>query len=60
MGDTAAPKGAKTDLVLSAIGKCEGPFRVADLQRECPSVGIDLIRKVLKKLKAGRRRGKGW
>lgn len=54
VGDAATLKGAKTDLVLDAIGKCEGSFRVADLQRECPGVGIDLIRKVLKKLKAAK------
>ena len=42
------PKGAKTELVLAGIAKLTGPLRVADLQRACPGVGLDLIRKVLK------------
>lgn len=49
---TASPKGAKTELVLGAIGRAAGPFRIADLQRECPGVGIDLIRQTLKSLRA--------
>ena len=52
VGDVAAPKGAKTGWVMGVILKQEGSFRVGDLQRECPGVGIDLIRKILKKMKA--------
>ena len=48
VGRAREPKGAKTELVLSAMARMEGPFSVADLQRECPGVGLDLIRKVLK------------
>ena len=44
----AAPRGEKTDLVIRAIQRAEGPFRVADLQRECPGVSVDLIRVTLK------------
>ena len=52
VGQTAAPRGAKTELVANAIGKAIGPFSVADLQRECPGVGLDMIRSILKKLRA--------
>lgn len=52
VGMVASPKGTKTELVLSAIGSKFGPFRIADIQRQCPGVGIDMIRRILKNLKA--------
>jgi len=48
---TAPPKGAKTALVLNAIERAVGPFRIADIQRECSGVGIDLIRQAFKSLR---------
>ncbi len=52
VGQTAQPRGAKTELVAQAIHKALGPFSVGDLQRECPGVGLDLIRATLKRLRA--------
>jgi fido (protein-threonine AMPylation protein) len=49
VGQAASPRGAKTELVVAAIERAYGPFRVADLQRSCPGVGLDLIRSVLKR-----------
>ena len=55
VGQTGARRGEKSELVLSAIDRARGPFSVSDLQRECPGVGIDLIRTLLKQQKkAGR------
>ena len=55
VGQTGARRGEKSELVLSAIERSRGPFSVGDLQRECPGVGIDLIRTILKQQKkAGR------
>ena len=51
VGRTAAPRGAKTELVTNAIGKAIGPFSVADLQRDGPGVGLDMVRSILKKLR---------
>jgi Fic family protein len=51
MAQVAQPKGAKTEVVTSAIGRIADPFRVAAIQTACPGVGVDLIRKVLKALK---------
>ena len=51
VGHTAEPRGAKTELVGQAIEKAKGPFSVGDLQRECPGVGLDLIRATLKRLR---------
>lgn len=51
VGQISAPRGAKTDIISSAIARTRGPFRVADIQRECPGVSVDLIRRVLKDLR---------
>jgi Fic family protein len=52
VGQTASPKGAKTELVTAAIRRFAGSFRVANIQRDCPGVSVDLIRQVLKKLRS--------
>ena len=52
VGQTASPRGAKTALVTNVIGRTAGPFRVADIQKECPGVSVDLIRQVLKSLRS--------
>lgn len=50
-GQIAAPRGEKTALIDAAIRQRSGEFGVSDLQDDCPGVGVDLIRKVLKRLK---------
>ena len=50
-GNVAAPRGEKTALIEAAILQLSGEFGVSDLQDACPGVGVDLIRKVLKRLK---------
>ena len=52
LGRIQSPKGEKTSLVLYAIDNTIGPFSVAELQNECPNVSMDMIRSVLKKLRA--------
>jgi Fic family protein len=54
VGQTASPKGAKTELIRGAIGRTSGPFRVADIHRECPGVSVDMIRQVLKRLRSSK------
>lgn len=48
LGKIQSPRGEKTNLVLHAIGKTTGPFRIADIMRECPNVSVDMIRRILK------------
>ena len=67
VGQTAEPKGAKTALVVSAIDRLSDPFSVADIQRHCPGVGLDMIRKILKRERQAHRvectglgRGAAW
>jgi Fic family protein len=52
VGQTASPRGSKTELVLAAIDRQVGTFQAADLQRDCPGVGLDLIRRILKQKRA--------
>ena len=67
VGQVKSPRGEKTAMVLAAIARQIGTFRVADVQAECPGVGLDLIRQLLarlrkeKKIKAlGTGRGAKW
>jgi Fic family protein len=67
VGQLKSPRGEKTESVLAAIDRQISIFRVADLQAECPGVGLDLIRQLLarlqkeKKIKAlGTGRGAKW
>jgi Fic family protein len=66
-GQTKAPRGEKSAVVFAAINRAAGDFRVADLQRECPGVSVDMLRHVLKGLRGngaveclGRGRGATW
>jgi Fic family protein len=52
LGRVKSPKGEKTGLVLRAIDRMQGPFRIAELRKECPNVSVDMIRSVLKNLRA--------
>jgi Fic family protein len=50
-GQIKAPRGEKGEVVSDAIRRMGGDFSVADLQRECPGVSLDMIRHVLKRLR---------
>ncbi len=52
VGQVTSPRGAKTELISNAINNSIINFRVADIQKQCPSVSVDMIRKVLKTLQA--------
>lgn len=47
VGDLAYSRGSKNKMVLAAIRSRRGPFTVADIQKECPTVSVDLIRRIL-------------
>jgi Fic family protein len=51
VGQLKSPRGEKTALVEEAIARQSGLFSLSDLQSACPSVSVDLIRSVLKRLK---------
>jgi Fic family protein len=54
LGQLAGPKGEKKNLVLKAIDKADGTFKISDLRNACPSVSVDMIRLVLKDLRANK------
>lgn len=58
------PGGTKTEMVRRAAMRRVAPFRISDIERELPSVSRELIRNVLKQLRADgvlvlRGRGRG-
>ncbi len=48
VGIITTARGNKTAMVLDAIKNSSDEFAVKDLQDRCPTVGIDLIRKILR------------
>ena len=50
-GDVAAPRGEKSELVLNAVHRQNGEFRLLDIEQACSGVGRDWIRTLLFKLK---------
>ncbi|HET6201889.1 MAG TPA: Fic family protein [Planctomycetota bacterium] len=54
-GQVKSPRGAKRALVVAAVEAFPGTFRLADVERACPGVSRDMVRRVLRELrKAGR------
>jgi Fic family protein len=49
VGLVTTGRGSKTAMVLDAIGHSIGDFTIRDLQERCPQVGIDLIRRILRR-----------
>jgi Fic family protein len=47
VGETAEPRGAKTQLVMAAILTMNGEFSLTDLEHACPGVSRDMIRRIL-------------
>lgn len=50
-GEVRSPRGAKRALVQVAIHSFNGSFTLADLERACPAVSRDMIRRVLTELR---------
>jgi len=51
VGQLKSPRGAKTELVKSAVNAFSGEFTVAELERACPGVSRDMLRRVLGQLR---------
>lgn len=50
-GQVKSPRGAKTALIEAAIGSLVGQFGLADVERACPGVSRDMVRRVLQEMK---------
>ncbi|MBU6401881.1 MAG: Fic family protein [Verrucomicrobia bacterium] len=55
VGQLKSPRGAKTELVEHTIENLTGEFGITDLERLCPGVSRDMIRLLLRDLKAAGR-----
>lgn len=55
VGEVASPRGAKTELVHSAVDGMRADFTLAELERACPGVSRDMVRRVLRDLQTARR-----
>jgi Fic family protein len=51
VGKLDSPRGAKAEMVLSAIRKQRGEFRLVDIERACPGVGREWIRTLMVEMK---------
>src|SRR5437867_6003502 len=51
LGQVKSPRGEKTTIVEAAIARQSDEFSVSDIQRACPGVSVDLVRKILKRLR---------
>jgi hypothetical protein len=47
-GEVKAPRGAKTEQMLAAIGQFAGEFTLSQLEQRCPGVSRDMVRRVLR------------
>ena len=54
VGQIKGPRGAKTELIISAINFFSGEFTLSDLERACPGVSRDMVRRVLRELQKSR------
>jgi Fic family protein len=54
-GQVKSPRGAKTALVEAAMESFPGEFSLSDLERACPGVSRDMIRRVLRDLRKSKR-----
>lgn len=52
LGRVKSPRGAKTDMIEKTIQKFSSEFSLGDLERSCPGVSRDMIRRVLRNLQA--------
>jgi len=52
MGRIKSPRGAKTELIEDALRNFSSEFSVSDLERVCPGVSRDMIRRILRDLQA--------
>lgn len=52
---TQSPRGAKTELIENAVKAMTGDFTLKDLERACPGVSRDMVRRVLRELQRDER-----
>jgi Fic family protein len=51
VGQTAEPRGAKAAMVREAVARQSSEFRLSDIERACPGVGREWIRRILAEMR---------
>lgn len=55
LGHVKSPRGAKTEIITAAVDAFSDNFTLAELERACPGISRDMVRRVLRDLqKAGK------
>jgi Fic family protein len=54
VGQVKSPRGAKTELVVMAVDRFLGQFTLGDVEKACPGVSRDMVRRVLRQLQRSR------
>ncbi|MCL5021898.1 MAG: Fic family protein [Nitrospirae bacterium] len=52
VGQLRSPRGAKTELIRAAVDSFSKEFTLSELERACPGVSRDMIRRVLRELQS--------
>lgn len=55
VGQVKSPRGAKTELIEVAVDAFSSDFTLADLERACPGVSRDMVRRVLRELQQAKK-----
>ena len=55
VGQVKSPRGAKTELVMMAVTRFPGEFSLGDVEKTCPGVSRDMVRRVLRQLQRSRK-----
>ncbi|MBI5581440.1 MAG: Fic family protein [Deltaproteobacteria bacterium] len=55
LGHTPSPPGAKTQMIETAVKAAAGQFTVTQVERACPGVSRDMIRRVLRQMQKDKR-----
>ena len=67
VGQIKTGRGSKTDQIRQAVERKLGPFSISDIEGDCPGISRDMVRLVLRTMKAegliaptGKGRGAKW
>jgi Fic family protein len=48
IGELKSPRGSKTEFIRNAVGSFTDSFTLTELERKCPQISRDMVRKVLR------------
>jgi hypothetical protein len=48
VGELKSPRGSKTEFIRDVVGSFTSSFALSELERKCPQISRDMVRKVLR------------